>query len=279
MFRIGFIDYYLDEWHANNYPAWLKKRSGGAMAVTDAFGMIDSPLGGRTTAAWCADMGIRHRASIREVVDACDGLIVLSPDNCEMHEQLCEAPLRSGKPVYVDKTFAPDLASAQRIFAIARQHGTPCWSSSALRYAAEYAALDQEGIRAIHAWGGGSYENYIIHQIEPVMMLMKAKAAKAMLVPSDNQETLIVIMEDGRLASICLAGQGMPFTLCVQGADGVHTAKAEGPFFEALMDAMIVFFRTGVPPVPAQDTLDIMALRGAAMLARETPLAWVDVPR
>ena len=24
MIKVGFIDYYLDEWHANNYPAWIK---------------------------------------------------------------------------------------------------------------------------------------------------------------------------------------------------------------------------------------------------------------
>ena len=26
MKTIGFIDYYLDEWHANNYPAWIRAR-------------------------------------------------------------------------------------------------------------------------------------------------------------------------------------------------------------------------------------------------------------
>ena len=25
MKKIGFIDYYLSEWHANNYPAWINE--------------------------------------------------------------------------------------------------------------------------------------------------------------------------------------------------------------------------------------------------------------
>lgn len=25
MKKIGFIDYYLSEWHANNYPIWIKE--------------------------------------------------------------------------------------------------------------------------------------------------------------------------------------------------------------------------------------------------------------
>ena len=24
MKKIGFVDYYISEWHANNYPAWIK---------------------------------------------------------------------------------------------------------------------------------------------------------------------------------------------------------------------------------------------------------------
>lgn len=27
MKTIGFIDYYLSEWHANNYPAWIRQAS------------------------------------------------------------------------------------------------------------------------------------------------------------------------------------------------------------------------------------------------------------
>ena len=25
MKKIGFVDYYISEWHANNYPAWIKE--------------------------------------------------------------------------------------------------------------------------------------------------------------------------------------------------------------------------------------------------------------
>ena len=49
MIKIGFIDYYLDEWHANNYPAWIREASGGEMVVAYAYGMIKSPISGMTT--------------------------------------------------------------------------------------------------------------------------------------------------------------------------------------------------------------------------------------
>ena len=33
MIKIGFIDYYLDEWHANTYPEQIKKLSNGENAL------------------------------------------------------------------------------------------------------------------------------------------------------------------------------------------------------------------------------------------------------
>ena len=58
MKKIGFIDYFLDEWHANNYPAWIKEQSGGECVVTYAYAKIDSPLGGLTSAAWAEKHGV-----------------------------------------------------------------------------------------------------------------------------------------------------------------------------------------------------------------------------
>ena len=114
-----------------------------------AYGHIDSPIGGMTTDEWCAKYQIPRCMSIGELIEKSDVLIVLSPDNCEMHEQLCELPLRSGKLTYVDKTFAPDYATARRIFDNAEAHNTPCYSTSALRFAEEYAGIDPGKITAI----------------------------------------------------------------------------------------------------------------------------------
>ena len=66
--KIGFIDYYLDEWHANNYPEFIRKASGGKAAAVYAYGHIDSPKGGRTTEQWCKDLGLERCMTIDEVI-------------------------------------------------------------------------------------------------------------------------------------------------------------------------------------------------------------------
>lgn len=145
MKTVGFIDYYLDEFHANHYPGWLKEVSRGELEVKYAYGKIDSPLGGMTTDQWCEKYGIWRVGSIEELVEKSDCINVLSPDDPQMHEELCELPLKSGKRVYVDKTFAETKASAQRIFAVAEDHGAPCFSASALRFASELRGHSEEG--------------------------------------------------------------------------------------------------------------------------------------
>ena len=194
--KLAFIDYYLDEWHANNYPQLIREASGGEMEVVLAYGMIDSPIGGRTTEQWCRDMGIPRAMTIEEAVDAADGIIVLSPDNCEMHEELSQLPLRSGKPTYIDKTFAPDYATAKRIFDLAEAHGTPCYSTSALRYADEYRDLPEAD--AVATWGPNGFETYAIHQLEPIMMLIKAQPKKVMALSGADWYQMIIAFADGR---------------------------------------------------------------------------------
>lgn len=140
-----------------------------------------------------------------------DCLLVLSPDNCEMHEELCQIPLRSGKRTYVDKTFAPDLAAAERLFAIARQSGTPCYSTSALRFAAEYRDIRPDEVTAVSCWGPNDFDTYSVHQLEPLMMLMGAEPARVMWLDGEKWMSLAVQFRDGRCATLsCFAG-GSPF--------------------------------------------------------------------
>lgn len=276
--RIGFIDYYLDEWHANNYPAWLHTASGERMTVTCAYALTDSPKpDGRTTAKWCADMGITHCDTIEAVIAQSDALVVLSPDNAEMHEALCQLPLRSGKPTYVDKTFAPDGATARRLFDLAQAHHTPCYTSSALRYAAEYAGIDRSRIQAIAAWGPGKLETYVIHQLEPVMMLMQRPVQRVQYVDAQGFFTLLLDFGDGRFATLSSFQEGSPFTmnLCIPG--GNRIVEVSSAFFEPFIASMVTFFETRTAPVAHQETASIMDAVGAALRAQKAPGTWVKV--
>ena len=57
MKHIGFIDYFLDEWHANNYPQWIREsieKKGLDYELTYAWADIDKP-GGLDSQSWCEE--------------------------------------------------------------------------------------------------------------------------------------------------------------------------------------------------------------------------------
>ena len=277
MIKVGFIDYYLDEWHANNYPEFIKKSSNGRYEVCYAYGKIDSPIGGLTNEEWAQKYGVELLDSIEEVCQKSDVCVVLSPDNPEMHEELTAEVFKSGKLVYIDKTFAPDKATAIRIFENAKQNNVKCFSSSALRFSAELENINKNEISRIYSRGPGVYEIYSIHQIEPIISLMNSRAKRVMATGDMKAPALVIEFECGRFAHMYQCAE-LGFELTV--ADKENTAKAysiESDFFALFIDAMIKFFDTGETPVTPEQTIDVIAVREAGIKALENPFVWVEV--
>ncbi len=278
--KIGFIDYYLDEWHANNYPEFIRKASGGKMAAVCAYGHIDSPLGGRTTAQWCEEMGLERCGTIDEVIEKSDCIVVLSPDNPEMHWELCQKPLRSGKRVYVDKTFAPSAQIARDLFALAEEYQTPMYSSSALRYSAGLEELPEKEAVWVSSYGPGTPENYLIHQLEPLSLILKAPAERILYTPAEDTANYRILFQGGKTAAMSLFGwkSDTPFSITVRFADGsiCRLPDAEG-FFDRFMENMVRFFETGEGAVDKAQTISVMAMIEAAHKAEDAPGQWVEI--
>lgn len=274
--KIGFIDYYLDEWHANHYPQWFKNAD-PQVEVAYAYAILDNP-NGRTSRQWCQDNGVTLCATMEELVEKSDALTVLSPDNEELHKALCQVALRSGKRTYVDKTFAPDEIIGKRIFDLAAANNTPCWSTSALRFAPEYQGIDRSRIQGIVSVGPVTPGPYIIHQLEPVMMLMQVPARRVIAMPGEHLYTVTIEMADGRLAVINGLVNGSPFRLDLAMSDGANrVAEAREDFFQPFIQALVRFYLTGEIPVEPEETLRIAAARAAALRALADPGRWVEL--
>ena len=277
MKRVGFIDYFLDEFHANNYPGLIEKCSEGRYKVTCAYGHIDGPEGKMTSRAWSEKTGIPVYDSIQKVIDNSDALIVLSPDNPEMHEELCDLPLKSGKPVYVDKTFALTKKSAIKIFNNADEHGTKCCSSSALRFASELEQINTDNVVKIYSEGPGNYDTYSIHQLEMIVALMKKRAKRIMALDEIDHPSLLIEFEDGRLAQMrqCSADQ---FKITV--VDNERKSDnylIQSDFFGLFIEKLIKFFDTGEILVPHEQTVDVIALREIGEKAFQNPYQWLNL--
>ena len=277
MKKIGFIDYYLDEWHANNYPEFFKKAAGEEMAVLYAYGEIDSPIGGMTNKEWSEKYNIPLVNSIDELVEKSDYIVVLSPDNPEMHLKLTDKALKSGKPVYIDKTFAPTKSDALRIFKNADENNTPCYSSSALFFADELKEIDKEGIMKINSINGGKFDIYLIHSVEQIIYLMGYDVKRVMYLDKSDFPAVIIEFADQRTAQIDFY-TWTEFSLVV----GYENKSAEivsikSNFFGNCIKAMTEFFKSGVAPVSHEQTIAVISVIEAAMKGKEKPFEWIEI--
>lgn len=275
--KIGFIDYYLDEWHANNYPKFFADASGGEITIGCAYGEIPSPYTGMTSEDWCKAHGIRHAASIEQVIEENDALVVLSPDTPEQHPHLCALPLSSGKRTYVDKTFATSKKTAEEIFAVAEAHNTPCFSSSALRFSNEIKAADQSGIDFIGARGPGAFSNYAIHQVEPIVTLMGSDVRRVMSIGTAQAPGLLIDYADGRRATMNCYGEG-PFNFQLKYKDG-HIAVIPDctDYFANFITDLVDFFRSGDVKVSHAETIAIMGILEKGCAALADPEHWYPI--
>lgn len=284
MIKIGFIDKYLNNWHSDHYPEYMRVASrlyGIDARLTAAWAETDHPDGGLTTEQWCEWQGCRRAMTCEELIATADVLMVMCADNCLPHEELAQQALASGKPLYCDKTFAPDLAAAVRMFDRAEKYGTPMFTCSAQRYCMELLGyLDSRRADTLFCstTGPGDMINYSIHQFEMIQHVMGEGALRCKGFTAAASRHLVFEYADGRMATFTQSPKA-PFTLAVsEGGDSGRGIEV-GDYYMNFMHTLLKFFAEGKPPVPRRDTLEIMAMQQAGREALASPDTWVGVPQ
>lgn len=279
MKKIGFIDYYISEWHANNYPQWISDACAAAgveYKVAYAWAELDlSPKYGETTDQWCEKFGAEKCETIEELCEKSDVIVILAPSDPDKHLAYAQIALKYGKPTYIDKTFAPDLATARKIFAIAEEYGTPMFSTSALRYGDELST-EFECTGIMTTGSGSDLSEYIIHQVEMVVKKLGvgAEAIKAEMV--GKQTHFSIRYADSRHGTMVFA-PSMPFTAYMTGESDKKPVykKVESAYFLKLIADIIRFFESGKTSFDSAETLEVMKLREGALTACERVGEWI----
>jgi len=280
MKKIGFVDYYISEWHANNYPAWIKEAAEKlGLEYEVAYAWAEeyvSPVDKRNTDDWCRDFGIERCETIAELCEKSDFIVVLAPSNPEKHLDYASEVLKYGKRTYIDKTFAPDYKTARKIFNIGEKYGADFFSSSALRY---NSALDGlAGSKYITTFAGGpNFPDYAVHQAEMVIATMKCEAASVKVEAQGSQFITSVKLADGRAATMIYA-PSLSYGIMAEREDGtsVYRSAAAG-HFQSLMLDILNFFETGEHSFDPSETLLVMKLREAMLRGTERLGEWIEV--
>ena len=246
MKTIGFVDYYISEWHANNYPTWIKdicEKSGKDFEVKYAWAEeYVSPVDGRNTDEWCEAFGVTRCATLDEICEKADYIVVLAPSNPEKHLEYVKTVFKYKKNTYVDKTFAPDAATAKAIFDEAEKYGTKFFSSSALRYATELDSL-VGAATVMTVGGGGSLDEYIIHQAEMLVKLACARPTSVTATLKGKGQYILDVTFEGGKEGTMIYSNNLPFVVCAEDKNGdSRYTGIDSPFFNNLLADILRFF-------------------------------------
>ena len=282
MKKIGFINFYLSEWHANNYPAWIAEAN-AALPESDrcevAYAWAEecvSPVDGLTSEQWCDKFGVTLCGSIEEVCEKSDYILILAPSNPEKHLLYAEKALPFGKNTYIDKTFAPDYETAKKIFDVAEKHGTKFFSTSALRFADEVKKAT--GTMYLFTGGGNNFDEYIIHQIEMAIAII-GRGADFVCVdegtdqdPSKSGYGVKIHYADNRSATLVFAPQ-LGFSVC----DDAGETPIRSDFFRNLIVEILKFYASGKLPFNPAETLEVARIREKAIEGKSRIGEWLPL--
>ncbi len=220
-------------------------------------------------------MGVEIVDTIEAMLPKVDAVMLLSIDG-RSHLKQAMPVLAAKKPIFIDKPVAASLTDVVRIYNLAQKTGTPCFSSSSLRYGpATVRMLKESGVGQI--FGCDAYSSnaplepshpdlfyYGIHGCEILFTIMGPGCKKVSRVNTPTADLAAGVWADGRLGVFrgILKGQ-VGFGATVFGDKGIATTgKFEG--YEPLLKEIANFFKTGKPSVSPEKTLEIYAFMEAA---------------
>jgi hypothetical protein len=188
--------------------------------------------------------------------------------------------LKAGKPVFIDKPIAGSLADAVAIFEVARRYKVPVFSSSSLRYTGETQGIRAGKIGEIKGCDVYSpclleathpdFFWYGIHGVETLFTLMGTGCESVTRVSTPGIDVAVGVWHEGRVGTfrgMRTEQGGGPFAHggTAFGTNGVAVIGPHKDFhYRHLVVEIVRFFRTGVVPVSAEETLEIYAFMEAA---------------
>jgi hypothetical protein len=215
-------------------------------------------------------LGVEIVDSIEELLQRVD-CVLLETNDGRPHLEQALACFRAGKRTFIDKPIAASLADAIAIFEASRHYGCPTFSSSALRYGKQTQAVRAGAIGKVlraETTSPASLEKthpdlfwYGIHGVESLFTVMGTGCETV------SRSTT----PDGK---ILVTGEWVGGRVGSYREDKGYSGKAVGEKGEApvgdyvgyrpLVAQIVQFFKTGQPPVAAEETLEICAFMEAA---------------
>ncbi|HEY3900891.1 MAG TPA: Gfo/Idh/MocA family oxidoreductase [Chthoniobacter sp.] len=226
-----------------------------------------------------------------ELCEAVDAVMIVSLDG-RAHLEQARAVIAAKKPLFIDKPIAATLRDVIEIFRLARKAGTPVFSSSAYRFYESLVKLRQADVgevRAAISYGSAYLDArhpdlffYGIHPAEALYAVLGRGCESVVRTHTADSDVVTGTWSNGRVGVLHgLRTQAIPHKVIVFGSTGFAEQQPTGERFSqfgalgaaqssggdsyvALLHRILDFFRTGVPPVTAEETIELFTFLEAA---------------
>jgi predicted dehydrogenase len=218
--------------------------------------------------------GVEIVGSIDELLTKVDVVLLESVDG-RPHLEQARPVLRAHKPLFIDKPVAGTLADAIALFDLARETGTPCFSSSSLRFSPAITSMKNDPklgeIVGCYTYAPCELEPhhpdlywYGVHGVETLYTIMGAGCESVARTHTEGTDVVVGVWKGGRIGTF----RGNRKASHDYGGT-VFGTKRNVPLggyggYEPLVVEIVKFFKGGKPPVSAEETIEIFAFMEAA---------------
>jgi hypothetical protein len=220
------------------------------------------------------EYGVEIVDSIEAMLEKVDVVFLESVDG-RPHLEQARPVFKARKPMFIDKPVAGSLADAIEIYDLAKQSGTPVFSSSALRFSPGIAAMRAGKLGAVagcDAYSPCELEEHVpdffwygVHGVETLFTIMGTGCETVARTSTPGGDVAVGVWKGGRIGTFRGIREGAPhdFGATVFGAKGIGQSGGYVGY-QPLVAEIVKFFKTGKAPVSAEETLEIFAFMEAA---------------
>jgi hypothetical protein len=245
---------------------------GGSRDVESSYTRVD-----KFTEELRTQYGIEIVPDIATLTSKVDGVLLESVDGRAHLPQFREIA-KSGKPVFIDKPLASTLEDAREIARIAKESGVAWFSTSSLRYSEVCLNWKSDKNLGVITWGPGPTEEhhyldlswYAIHPIEMLFTLMGPGCEEVTRTGGKDADVVTCRWKDGRTGTVRAIRPSSDYGAIVYRQKEVLQSGKMRSDYAPMLKEIVRFFETKRPPVPNEETLEILAFMDAAQRSKES---------
>jgi hypothetical protein len=261
-----------------NGPEATGELAGVKIVAAYPGGSPDIPSSRDRVAGYTRDLRDKYQV---EIVDSIDELLkrvdVVLLESVDGRPHLAQARpvFQARKPVFIDKPVAGTLADAIAVFDLARETNTPYFSSSSLRFSPGILGMRNNpkvgDVVGCDAYGPCHLEEhhpdlfwYGVHGVETLFTIMGTGCQSVSRIQTEGTDLAAGVWKGGRVGTFRGLRQGAAdYGATVFGTKGIAPSGGYAGY-KPLVVEICKFFKTGKPPVSAEETLEIFAFMEAA---------------